>query len=68
MKKILILTAFACIILSSCDKGIDFWGGVKPGHDTKSNTFNGPEVQMGYGKAHVHTSLSAKQEYRRKLG
>ncbi len=58
MKKILIFATFAGITLSSCDKGVNFWGGVKPGKDTKYNTFNGPEVQMGNGKARSWITVS----------
>jgi hypothetical protein len=58
MKKILIFAAFACITLSSCDKGVNFWDGVKPGKDTKNNTFNGPQVQMGSGKARAWITIN----------
>ncbi len=58
MKKILIFAALACITLSSCDKGVNFWGGVKPGHDNNNNTFNGPQVKMGYGLARSWITIS----------
>jgi len=58
MKKILIFAALACITLSSCDKGVNFWGGVKPGHDNNNNTFNGPQVKMGYGMARSWITIS----------
>lgn len=66
MKKILICAAFAFITLNSCKKDFAFESkkdvlseaAGKANQDTKFNTFKGPEVEMGNGKARSWITIS----------
>ncbi len=55
MKKFVFFAAFA-FILSSCKKSIDFDKLFH--HETKSQTFSGPQVKMGAGKARGWITIS----------